>query len=52
MGLQEEEDCSNTNWGMEEQYCKNSPTAQTFLTKTLAHLFIPKYLITTPVQYT
>jgi len=38
--------------GMEEQDCQNSPTAQTFLTKTLAHLFIPKYLITTPVQYT
>jgi len=33
--------------GMEEQDCQNSPTAQTFLTKTLAHLFIPKYLITT-----
>jgi len=27
---------------MEEQDCQNSPTAQTFLTKTLAHLFIPK----------
>jgi len=38
--------------GMEEQDCQNSPTAQTFLTKTLAHLFILKYIITTPVQYT
>jgi len=51
MGLQEEEDCNNTK-GMEEQVCQNSPTAQTFFTKTLAHLFIPKYLITTLVQYT
>jgi len=51
MGLQEEEYYSNTNWEMEEQDCQNSPIAQTFLTKTLAHLFIPKYLITTPVQY-
>jgi len=38
--------------GMEEQDCQNSPTVQTFLTKTLAHLFISKYLITTHVQYT
>jgi len=30
--------------GMEEQDCQNLPTAQTFLTKILAHLFIPKYL--------
>jgi len=37
--------------GMEEQDCQNSPTAQTFPTKTLAHLFIPKYLIKPPVQY-
>jgi len=33
--------------GIEEQDCQNSPIAQTFLTKTLAQLFIPKYLITT-----
>jgi len=38
--------------GMEKQDCQNSPTVQTFLTKTLAHLFISKYLIFTPVQYT
>jgi len=37
---------------MEEQDCQNSPTTQTFRTKTLAHLFIPKYLIKPPVQYT
>ena len=37
---------------MEEQDYQNSPSAQTFLTKTLAHLFNPKYLITTHVQYT
>jgi len=38
--------------GMEEQDCQNSQTVQTFLTKTLAHLFISKYLISTPSQYT
>jgi len=38
--------------GMEEQDCQNSPTTQTFPTKTLAHLFIPKYLIKPLVQYT
>ena len=38
--------------GMEEQDCQNSPTAQTFPTKILAHLFILKYLIKPPVQYT
>jgi len=35
--------------GMEKQDCQNSPTAKTFLTRTLAHLFISKYLISTPV---
>ena len=38
------------NLGMEEQDYQNSPTAQTFLTKILAHLFIHKYLITTHVH--
>jgi len=47
MGLQEEEDCN-----IEEQDCQNSQSAQTFLTKILAHLFIPKYLIITHVSYT
>jgi len=35
--------------GMEEEDCNNWPTAQQFIFKTLAHLFIPKYLITPPV---